>query len=68
MDFEKLTNWHYLNCNDLVCAPNLKESMVTDDKGMSVLLTFILDDKNPIPFSILLYLGILLDPVNPKLA
>jgi hypothetical protein len=68
MDFEKLTNWHYLNCNDLVYTPNLKESRVTDDKGMSVLLTFILDDKNPIPFSILLYLGILLDPVNPKFA
>lgn len=68
MNFEKLTNWHYLNCNVLVYTPNLKESRVIEDKEMSVLDTFIQDDKNPIPLTILLYLGILLEPVNPKFA
>lgn len=48
--------------------PNLKESKLTDDKEMSVLETFKREDKNPIPFVILLYLGILLEPVNPKFA
>ena len=68
MNFEKLTNWHYLNCNVLVYTPNLKESRVIEDKEMSVLDTFIRDDKNPIPLTILLNLGILLEPVNPKFA
>lgn len=68
MNIEKLTNWHYLNCNVLVYTPNLKESRVTEDKEMSVLVTFIREDKKPIPFVILLYLGILLEPVNPKFA
>ena len=35
---------------------------------MSVLDTFTREDKKPIPFMILLYLGILLEPVNPKFA
>jgi hypothetical protein len=52
----------------LVNTPNFRESRVTDDKGMSVRFTFIRDDKNPIPFTILLYLGILFEPVNPKFA
>jgi hypothetical protein len=52
----------------LVYTPNFKESSETEDKEISVLVTLIRDDKNPIPFTILLYLGILLEPVNPKFA
>ena len=57
-----------MNCNDFVNTPNFNESSVTEDKEMSVLDTFIREDKKPIPFVILLYLGILLEPVNPKFA